>query len=422
MLLYNLFLLIYRIGLHVAARFNTKAATFLTGRKEQASLWKQLFAAHPHRIVWFHCASLGEFEQGRPVIENFRRTYPQYKTLLTFFSPSGYEIRKNYEHTDWTLYLPLDNPQTAQQLISLVRPELVIFVKYEFWYYYLSELHRQNIPVLLISAIFRPTQLFFKPYGKFYRQMLYFFRQIHVQDEASRQLLAQIGITHVEVSGDTRIDRVAQIAEVAAPVSIAAKFAYEEKVIVIGSLWPDDWEVICNDVKQLAVHCKFIIAPHEIDENILKKIESSLHQLKTVRYSKIERQEISHIYGARVLLIDNVGLLNRLYVYGELAYIGGGFKSGLHNILEPAAFGIPVIFGNRNYKRFREAVELLEQGGAFTIAQKGDFLTLTAHLLNQPEAWQQAATACETYVRRNVGATQRVMNSIESLLNDPAKH
>lgn len=421
MLLYNLFLLVYGIGLQIAALFNRKAAVFLRGRKEQEHLWEEFFANHPCRVVWFHCASLGEFEQGRPVIEAFRKCYPEYKILLTFFSPAGYEVRCNYEQADWVLYLPMDSPQTARRIVGLVRPELVVFVKYEFWYYYLRELHRRGIPILLLAAIFRPSQLFFKPYGGFYRQMLHFFREIHVQDEASLHLLNSIGINSVKVSGDTRTDRVAQIADTAAPVSIAAHFAYEEKVVVIGSLWQDDWAVIGKDVQQLAGLYKFIIAPHEISESILQTLEHSLGKCRTVRYSLVAQGK-SSLLGARVLIIDNVGMLNRLYVYGTLAYVGGGFKDGLHNILEPAAFGVPVVFGNLKYKKFREANELLAQGGAFTIAKSGDFFNIVNHLFHNAAAWQQASEICQAYVRNNVGATQKVMNGIQTLLAKERLH
>ncbi len=417
MLLYNLFLLIYRIGLRIAALFNQKASDFLEGRKQQTCLWEEIFANHSHRVVWFHCASLGEFEQGRPVIEAFRKAYPNHKVLLTFFSPSGYHIRKDYEQADWVLYLPLDSPQQARRLVNLVRPELVLFVKYEFWYYYLRELSRQNVPVLLFAAIFRPSQLFFKPYGGFYRQMLHFFREIHVQDDTSQQLLQSIHINHVTVSGDTRIDRVAQIADAAAPVSIAAHFAYESKVVVIGSLWPDDWDVISKDVQQLITRCKFIIAPHEISESFLQDIEKVFGQGGAVRYSALLQTGAEGLHHTRALLIDNVGLLNRLYIYGTVAYVGGGFKDGLHNILEPAAFGVPVVFGNRKYRQFREANELLAQGGAFTIAGTGELAAIISKWLNDADAYQKASATCEAYVKRNAGATQKVMASIQACLN-----
>jgi 3-deoxy-D-manno-octulosonic-acid transferase len=419
LLLYNLFLFIYRIGLRIAAPFNRKAADFLTGREQQFHLWEEIFADHTYRIVWFHCASLGEFEQGRPVIEAFRKAYPQYKVLLTFFSPSGYQIRKNYENADWVLYLPLDSSKQARRLINLVRPELVLFVKYEFWYYYLRELHNRNIPVMLFAAIFRPSQLFFKPYGGFYRRMLHFFREIHVQDEKSQQLLQSININNVTVSGDTRADRVAQIADAAVPVSIAAHFAYEDKVVIMGSLWPDDWAIVSKDVQQLATFCKFIIAPHEISESFLQDIEKVFGQGGAVRYSALLQKGTEGMHRVRALLIDNIGLLSRLYVYGTIAYVGGSFKTGLHNILEPAAFGVPVIFGNRKYRQFREANELLEQGGAITIANTGDLSAIVRNWLTNPNALQNASAVCEAYVKQNVGATQKVMKSVHFYLNHP---
>jgi 3-deoxy-D-manno-octulosonic-acid transferase len=419
LLLYNLFLLIYRIGLRITALFNSKATEFLEGRKRQAHLWEEIFTNHPYRVVWFHCASLGEFEQGRPVIEAFRNAYPQHKVLLTFFSPSGYQTRKDYEYADWVLYLPLDSPWQARRLINLVRPEMVLFVKYEFWYYYLSELNRRNIPVLLFAAIFRPSHLFFKPYGGFYRQMLQFFSEIHVQDKASQELLQSINLKNVTVSGDTRIDRVAQIASTATPESITTRFACEDKVVIMGSLWPDDWAVISKDVQQLMTCCKFIIAPHEISENFLQKIEETFEQGSIVRYSTLLQVGVEGIQRVRALLIDNVGLLSRLYVYGTVAYVGGGFKDGLHNILEPAAFGVPVVFGNRKYRLFREANDLLAQGGAHTIARTGDLTAIIRKWLADANALQQASNICKTYVKRNTGATQKVLTSIQSYLVYP---
>lgn len=419
MLLYNLFLAIYRAILHVAAFFNPKAAAFLQGRRMQAHLWEEFFANHSHRIIWFHCASLGEFEQGRPVMETCRKDYPNHKILLTFFSPSGYLAKKNYEHADWVLYLPLDSPREARRLVRLVRPELVLFVKYEFWYYYLRELHREGIPVLLFAAVFRSSQLFFKPYGGFYRQMLHFFNEIHVQDEDSRQLLASVGVECVKVSGDTRIDRVAQIADAAAPVSIAAHFAYKEEVLVLGSLWQEDWEIIGTDVQQLKMRCKFIIAPHEISEKFLQHIEQTLGKTCCIRYSALLQSPHYDLCRYRALLIDNVGLLSRLYIYGNIAYVGGGFKDGLHNILEPAAFGVPVVFGNRKYRQFREASDLLARGGAKTVARPGELTNIVKNWLDNKDAWQQASAVCENYVRDNTGATQKVMKSIACRLKTP---
>ncbi|MCS6968771.1 MAG: glycosyltransferase N-terminal domain-containing protein [Cytophagales bacterium] len=417
MLLYNLFLLLYRIGLRIAALFNAKAAAFLAGRREQAPRWENLFAHEDSPIAWFHCASVGEFEQGRTLIEQFRQRYPKYKVLLTFFSPSGYQLHQRYEHANWVLYLPLDSPKQAQRIVALVKPAIVFFVRYEFWYYYLRELHRRNIPVILFSAVFRRQQLFFKPYGGFYRQMLHYFREIHVQNESSRHLLAGIGVRQVHVSGDTRIDRVAYIAETAAPVSIAAHFAYGNNTIVIGSLWSEDWHIIQQDVKQLLGWCKFIIAPHEISEKLLQRIEQDCKLFKTLRYSQVTSHLDENLYGARCLLIDNIGMLNRLYIYGNLAYVGGAFGNGLHNILEPAAFGVPVVFGNRNYSQFPEAVELLAKGGAFIIARPGEFTQIVKQLLTHKQAWQHASEACSAYIQRNKGATKKILTSISKYLD-----
>ncbi|MCS7019150.1 MAG: glycosyltransferase N-terminal domain-containing protein [Cytophagales bacterium] len=407
---------VYRVGLLFMARFHPKAKEFLKGRQEQRLAWEKIFSHHAHRIIWLHCASLGEFEQGRPIIEACRRAYPRHKLLLTFFSPSGYQLRKNYEHADWVLYLPLDSPQQAEQLVRWVRPELALFVKYEFWYYYLSELHKQQIPTILFAAIFRPSQLFFKPYGNFFRKMLHFFSEIHVQDESSRQLLANIGVTHVTVSGDTRIDRVAQIADAAASVDAVADFVAEEPVIVMGSIWQKDWEVVSRDVQILHKHYKFIVVPHEINERFLQTIEQTLGTQNCIRYSAIS-PELTHKLGAyRALLIDKIGLLSSLYLYAQIAYIGGGFKEGLHNILEPAAFGVPVVFGNRKYHPFREAKELLAQGGARTIAKSGQFADIVSYWLNNRAALQNASAICKDYVQYNRGATQQIMESISRYL------
>jgi 3-deoxy-D-manno-octulosonic-acid transferase len=357
-------------------------------------------------LVWFHAASLGEFEQGRPVIEQLKQREPETKILLTFFSPSGYEIRKNYTGADYILYLPADNKRNAIRFIEAFQPDAAIFIKYEFWYHYLHELHKRQIPTYLISAIFRPEQPFFKKWGALHRQMLTFFKHLYVQDAPSVHLLNQIGITQVSKIGDTRFDRVKQIADEAKKIEKVEKFCHGKPAIVCGSTWPPDEDILSEYINNHTGDYKWIIAPHEIGEGHIKTILEKCPQ-KAIRYSKAE----GDLSNYSVLIIDCIGLLSSIYRYGNIAYIGGGFGVGIHNTLEAAVYGIPVIFGPK-HKKFNEAVRLLEEGGAFTIQSYMELKEVLDSLIKNPAICKTAGQKALDYVHSQLGATTIIVNEL----------
>lgn len=402
--IYNLVIGIYGLAIRLAAPFSAKARQWTTGRKDwpaRLRVARQTTGEGP--LIWIHCASLGEFEQGRPLIEWLKEHHPNYKILLTFFSPSGYEIRKNYDRADVVFYLPLDTPRNARRFLEIVQPQLVIFVKYEFWMHYLRGLQQKEIPHILISAIFRADHWFFKSYGAPFRRFLAGFDQLFVQDEASRQRLETVGLSRVTVAGDTRIDRVLAIAGQNRRFPLIDAFVGESPVLVVGSSWsPDEALLVPFFNEQLPAGWKVIIAPHEIKEEKIKALEGAL-QLPSVRFSRGNPEDMA---GKRVLIIDNIGMLSALYGYGRLAYIGGGFGAGIHNTLEPIAFGLPVFFGPK-YHKFTEAVSLVRTGGAFAVETTGEFQRLFAELQNE-EQYDRAAQAARGYVEQNQGATQRI--------------
>lgn len=386
----------------MAAWVNPKAKSFHQGRQLQKPVLRQTFPLSGiNPLVWFHCASLGEFEQGRPVIESLKASRPDVKILLTFFSPSGYEVRKNYAHADFVFYLPWDTEKNAQWFLNIIRPSLVVFVKYEFWYNYSLAIRQRNIPLISISAIFRPDQVFFKFHGYLFRQILRNFTHFFVQNDASLSLLKSIGITGATVAGDTRFDRVASIVKLAEPNAVAQRFKDGKKVIVIGSAWPADMEVLLPFMKAQKGLMKFIVAPHEIDEQLLASIENKFAG-ETLRYSRAkETQGVN----PDILLIDQIGILAQLYRYAEFAFVGGGFREGLHNILEAACYGIPVFFGNRAYDKFEEATDLVKAGGAFAVGDSRELTQKFQELNQSPEQYRVAASVTRDYVQRNLGAT-----------------
>jgi 3-deoxy-D-manno-octulosonic-acid transferase len=408
---YNCLLLIVRFGYAIAALFNAKASTFQEGRKRFFERLQSHLSTNSAPIIWIHCASLGEFEQGRPVIEKLKQEFPQYKILLTFFSPSGYEVRKNYAYADYIFYLPWDTRRNASRFVSLANPYLAIFIKYEFWYHYSTQLKKRNIPLLSVSSIFREHQLFFKPYGGFYRKILFNFNHFFVQSDESVKLLRELQLTNVTKAGDTRFDRVKELVKQGGDLPIAAQFKGNDKVMVIGSCWPEDLDVILPFINENYHHLKFIIAPHEIAESFMSNLEQSLNA-ETIRYSNVASGKSEH---AHVLIIDNVGMLSRLYRYGEFAYIGGAFGKGLHNILEAACYGIPIFFGNQAYHKFQEAVDLINRGGAFDVADYRDFKT-KYEAVNVPQNFLLACEVTRQYVEENLGATEKVMQYCRKLL------
>ncbi len=351
-------------------------------------------------IVWFHCASLGEFEQARPVIEAFRESFPQYKVLLTFFSPSGYELRKNYAGADYIFYLPIDKPKNARRFIRIFRPKLAVFVKYEFWYNYIKELSVNKIPLFFISAIFRPNQYFFRPGAKWFRNQLQKVTWFQVQDKASSDLLNSIKVYHNQVGGDTRFDRVLKVAGEEVTLPVIEKFARNADLFIAGSTWPPD-ETLLADYLRHNPDIKMVIAPHKTDTRRIEEIKTKFREFHPVLYSEADG---GIPVESRMLVIDSIGLLSYLYRYGKLAYVGGGFGVGIHNLLEAAVYGIPVLFGP-NHKHFREALDLIRNGGGFAVSDKESFRRTADLLLQNPDHYKKAAEAAKNYVKGQSGAT-----------------
>lgn len=404
-MIYTFAIRLLAFAYRLATLFNVKAKQFVNGRKKIFEKLSSRFAGNQHKIVWVHCASLGEFEQGRPIIELIRAQRHDLKILLTFFSPSGYEIRKNYEQADYIYYLPWDTPSHAHRFVEIVKPSLAIFIKYEFWRNYSLALKRQGVPLISASCILRPDQIFFKPYGGLFRQILKNFNAFFVQNQETKKLLSSIGIDSV-IAGDTRFDRVLQIIDSAKEISLAKAFKNDQQAWVIGSCWPEDMDVLFPFINEHAHHLKFIIAPHEISEKFLTEIERSL-QVKSIRFSKAG---FDTVQDAQVLIIDNIGMLSTLYKYGEVAFVGGAFGDGLHNILEAACYGIPIFFGDKNYEKFQEANDLIMRGGAFEVSGYSD-LKFKYQLLNsKPENYLLACEVTKSYVAENRGATKKIVD------------
>jgi len=381
------------------------------GRKNWRTQLSDSLNFQDHDVAWFHCASLGEFEQGRPLIEQFAKAYPDFKILLTFYSPSGYEIRKNYPIVHQVLYLPWDTPDNARFFVQTVVPKIAFIVKYEYWYQLLQQAYNMGTPVLLCSAIFRPNQVFFKPYGTLFRNLLKYFDHLFVQDTASQQLLSKIAIVNVTVAGDTRMDRVTDITNQVTGIASVEEFVSNaENVLVVGSSWPEDIEVLAPLINESS-HTKFIIAPHEISADHLDHIEKAT-QRPSVRYTS------GGITSAHeILIIDTIGILSSLYQYGDYAYVGGAFGKGLHNILEAATFGLPLFFGNKNFQKFREARDLVDVEGAKAIANTLQLQTACSELMQDPERYELASQACKNYVKAQTGATDIIMRHVGKLLN-----
>ncbi|MGB3618836.1 MAG: glycosyltransferase N-terminal domain-containing protein, partial [Catalinimonas sp.] len=346
-----------------------------------------------------------EFEQGRPLIEAYRARHPDHRVLLTFFSPSGYEVRRDWPGADVVGYLPLDGPTTARRFLSLVRPRLAVFVKYEYWYVYLRELRRRGVPTLLVSALFRPEQAFFRGYGGFFRQVLAQFTHLFVQDEASRTLLAAHGFENVSVSGDTRFDRVVAIADQSRNIALVSRFKGNSPLLVVGSSWPEDWALVRAAVAAHP-HLKILVAPHELRETDIGQMLAAPDLQPAVRYSAADKTDPA---GARLLVVDRIGLLAALYAYADFAWVGGALGPGLHNTLEAAAHGMPLFFGDRNYEKFREAREMIAAGCAFAVGDAEQLAVHLSRLLGDPTERERLAEISRSYVRRNVGATGRIM-------------
>ena len=400
---YNISIFFLGLGLRLLSLFNPKAREFVTGRKDIFRKMDLALKNNAQPLIWIHCASLGEFEQGRPVIEALKKEFAKHRIFLTFFSPSGYSVRKNYPGADYVFYLPLDTRKNARKFVSIVKPRLALFIKYEFWYHFSRTLKRNKIPLVSVSSIFRKEQYFFRKTGSFNRRILKNVTHFFVQNQESVELLNSINFYNVTVSGDTRFDRVREIVEHSEEIPLAARFKSNEKVFVIGSAWQEDIDVLMPFMNEGKL--KFIVAPHEIHEDQIQNLQRAL-AVKSIRYSQAAGENPEE---ANVLIIDNVGMLSRLYRYGEFAYVGGAFGKGLHNILEAACYGMPVLFGNRNYEKFQEAIDLINRGGAFPVEDFPD-LKKKYELLNVPETFLLACEVCRQYVLENTGATEKIMD------------
>jgi 3-deoxy-D-manno-octulosonic-acid transferase len=405
LLLYNIGLRFYLFLIVIAANFNKKAKQWLSGRRN--AVYVKL-----DKSVWFHFASLGEFEQGRPVLEQCRLKRPDVKIVITFFSPSGFEIRKNTPLADYVYYLPLDTPENARAFITAINPAIAIFTKYEYWYHFFNELYKRKVPLFMISVILRPNQVFFKWYGTLHRKMLTLVSHFFVQDERSVQLLNQLKITAITLSGDTRFDRVWANARHPKDLPLIHRFKNNQPLFIAGSTWPGDEKLIAN-LPTLYPDWKFIIAPHEIKEEKINNLLNLLTQRSALRFSQIEDQ--TDLAASQILIIDNIGMLAALYQYAEIAYIGGGFGAGIHNTLEAAAFGLPVIFGP-HYAKFKEAKDLIALETGFSIQNAEDLKTKTQVLTNNRLRLEISEKA-RAYVQQQAGATQEIMDYIQDDLN-----
>lgn len=408
--MYSLIIHLYAFFIELISPFHKKARLMRLGQWKTNGILREKIDRNA-KYIWFHASSLGEFEQGRPLIEKIKAEHPEYKILLTFFSPSGYEVRKNYGGADVVCYLPFDTPYRVKKFLDLSKPVMAIFIKYEFWDNYLSELKRRNIPVYIVSAIFRKEQLFFKWYGGMYRKVLSYFTHIFVQDDASRELLSKYGVTNVSVFGDTRFDRVQDVYKNTKQVPMVDLFVNNNRsdnqlTMVAGSSWQQDEEVYLNYFNEHP-ELKLIIAPHEIHKDHLMHIESMLKR-PSIRLSEATEKDIK---GKSCLIVDSFGLLSSIYRYGDLAYIGGGFGAGIHNVLEAAVYGIPVIFGPK-YQKFKEARDLLQVGGAFSITDEKTFESKMEELSTYRDLLEAAGAAAGDFVKSNIGTTNRIIASI----------
>lgn len=443
--LYHISILLYGLAIRLASLWKEKARQWVDGRRDwQGKLRSGIRPGD--RTIWVHCSSAGEFEQGKPIIEELKKDYPHHRVLISFFSPSGYNTAGKYPHADLACYLPLDTPRNAESFIELVKPELVVFIKYEFWYHHLHAAARRGIPILLASAVFREDQIFFKPIGRFFRRMLFLFRHIFVQDAASLDLLRAHGISHCSTGGDTRFDRVSAIAAAFQPLPLIASFTSGAPTLVAGSTWKDD-EVMLKKALEDLPRLKLVLAPHEIDSGHLKEVgeifeevlvysemstvhgprstedsiqgesfyDSNAHENSLQTTENVNNNDSSVDRGpwtVDCLLINNVGMLSRLYFYSDVSFVGGGFtKDGIHNILEAAVYGKPVVFGP-NYGKYREARELVAEGGAFSV-NNAEELAACLRMLIEPGAMQKAGEIARNYVQKNTGATAGILQFIQ---------
>lgn len=408
--LYNLSITFYAIAVHVAAFLKPKAKAFIVGRKNQQSKIADFAAQNTKTTYWFHCASLGEFEQARPVLEALKSFSPEIAIVLSFFSPSGYEVRKNYPLADLIIYLPLDRKKAMQTLLATLKPEVLIIVKYEFWYHFIHEAKKMDCQVLSISAIFRPSQQFFKATGGLQRKILRQFDHLFVQNKESLALLQGIGIQRASIAGDTRFDRVLTIKDQRKKLPFMELFCGSQPLLVAGSTWPQDHDLLLPMINGDNNGLKYVIAPHEIHAEEIQALKKRINK-KVILHSESDNADLAN---ADVLIIDNIGMLSSLYAYGKYAYVGGAFGKGLHNTLEPAAFNIPVFFGDKQYKKFQEAVAMKEQRLAFPVAATMDLRAQLNRLENTPKAYASIAKQSKQFMNTKAGATNMIMNYLKN--------
>jgi 3-deoxy-D-manno-octulosonic-acid transferase len=405
--LYNIVIQITGSLLNFIALFNSKIKLFVEGRKIVFPTLEQKIKPSD-KTIWFHAASLGEYEQGLPVVEKIKEEYPLHKIVITFFSPSGYEVRKNNTVADATVYLPLDSKKNAQRFLKTVHPDMVFFIKYEYWLNYLNELHKQNTPTYLISGIFREQQMFFKWYGGFYRKALDAFTYFFVQNEESKKLLQQLGKTNLAVSGDTRFDRVTAILEKDNTLDYISQFKNDTLTIVVGSSWPKDEALLLDFINTNTLNVKFIIAPHNIKGDQIEQLKNIITK-KTVLFSEKQGKNLPDF---DVFIIDTIGILTKIYSYADIAFVGGGFgKTGVHNLLEPATFGVPIVIGP-NYSNFAEATALVNMGGCISVSDKAELIDAFKDLIIDPNFRSEKGHICSTFVQMNKGATNIIMKNI----------
>ena len=405
--LYNIVIQITGSLLNFIALFNSKIKLFVEGRKIVFTTLEQKINPSD-KTIWFHAASLGEYEQGLPVVEKIKEEYPLHKIVITFFSPSGYEVRKNNTVADATVYLPLDSKKNAKRFLETVHPDMVFFIKYEYWLNYLNELHKQNTPTYLISGIFREQQMFFKWYGGFYRKALDTFTYFFVQNEGSKKLLQQLGKTNVAVSGDTRFDRVAAILEKDNTLDYISQFKNDTLTIVVGSSWPKDEALLLDFINTNTLNVKFIIAPHNIKSDQIEQLKNSITK-KTVLFSEKQGKKLPDF---DVFIIDTIGILTKIYSYADIAFVGGGFgTTGVHNLLEPATFGVPIVIGP-NYSNFAEAIALVNMSGCTSVSDKAELIAAFKDLIVDANFRSEKSHICSTFVQMNKGATNIIMKNI----------
>ena len=410
--LYTLGIFIYGFDIKVASLCNGKARLWVRGRRQQFGRMRQLIPDDQRPCVWVHASSMGEFEQARPVIELIHSQFPSHKIVVTFFSPSGYEIRKNYDLAYAVLYMPLDTPRNTRRFLDIVKPPVALFVNYDFWFNFLSELNKRNVPTFIFSTIFRPSQYFFKWYGRWFRRQLGTFTHFFVQNEESKTLLQGIGFENVTITGDTRFDRVAKIAATAKSDDIVERFINGKPVVMAGSSWPTDEQILQQFITTTPHDVKLIVAPHEIDESHVSQIKRLFGKTAVCYTEATSETDFSDV---KSLIVNTMGMLSSLYRYSHIAYIGGGFGTGIHNILEAVVYGTPVCFGP-NHSKFQEAKDIIARGGGAVVFSANGFSYIVNNWLSDNELWKETSDICRQYTQANIGSAEKIFETVSNYL------